>query len=130
MNIFFKFMLAGVVLLAAATGTEVVDVVEVMGDVTERAQDIAREAGAKRVVPLQVSAPFHCALMQPAQRRLATDLDAIDFRDARIPLVNNFEASVVTQAADVRTRGSGDESSASARGCTAASPMKDKVKPQ
>jgi len=68
----------------------------------ERAQDIAREAGAKRVVPLPVSAPFHCALMHPAQQRLAADLEATAMRDPRIPLVNNFEAAVVTDAAAVR----------------------------
>ncbi len=68
----------------------------------ERAQDIAREAGAKRVVPLQVSAPFHCALMSPAQQRLRADLDAIEIRDPRIPLVNNFEAAAVSDAAAVK----------------------------
>ncbi len=68
----------------------------------ERAQDIAREAGAKRVVPLQVSAPFHCALMRPAQQRLSVDLEATAVRDPKIPLVNNFEAAVVRDAASVR----------------------------
>lgn len=68
----------------------------------ERAQDIASQAGAKRVVRLQVSAPFHCALMQPAQQRLGADLEAIEFRAPRIPLINNFQAAVVTNAAEVR----------------------------
>ncbi len=68
----------------------------------ERARDIAREAGAKRVVPLQVSAPFHCALMSPAQQRLGADMDAIEIRDPRIPLVNNFEAATVSDATAVK----------------------------
>lgn len=68
----------------------------------ERAQEIAREAGAKRVVALPVSAPFHCALMQPAQQRLGADLESTAIQDPRIPLVNNFEAAVVTDAAAVR----------------------------
>ena len=68
----------------------------------ERAQDIAREAGAKRVVPLAVSAPFHCALMEPAQRRLGADLERTTFRDPKIRLVNNFAAEVVASADHVR----------------------------
>lgn len=68
----------------------------------ERAREIAREAGAKRVVALPVSAPFHCALMQPAQQRLGADLESTSIQTPRIPLVNNFEAAVVTDAAAVR----------------------------
>src|SRR3954454_15644362 len=46
-----------------------------------RAAELARTAGARRAVLLPVSAPFHCALMQPAQERLRADLDATEFRD-------------------------------------------------
>ena len=61
----------------------------------ERAMELAKAAGAKRAVPLPVSAPFHCPLMKPAQERLRVDLDATEFRDLRVPLVNNWQASEV-----------------------------------
>lgn len=71
-------------------------------EAVERAQDLAREAGAKRVIPLQVSAPFHCALMGPAQQRLQADLDAAAVADPSISVVNNWQAAVVDDAAAVR----------------------------
>jgi [acyl-carrier-protein] S-malonyltransferase len=57
-----------------------------------RASELAREKGAKKVVPLQVSAPFHCALMQPAQERLAEVLKTIEVQDPRFPIVSNVSA--------------------------------------
>jgi [acyl-carrier-protein] S-malonyltransferase len=68
----------------------------------KRAMDLAKAAGAKRVVPLQVSAPFHCALMKPAQDRLRADLDAATFQELRIPLINNWQAKEVRTAAEAR----------------------------
>ena len=67
-----------------------------------RANELAKAAGAKRTVPLPVSAPFHCALMEPAQRRLKADLDAAEFKDLAIPLVNNVDAAVVRSGAEAR----------------------------
>ncbi len=64
----------------------------------ERAGVLLREAGAKRVVMLPVSAPFHCALMQPAQDRLAPLLKEIMFEDARIPVIPNTLAAAVSAA--------------------------------
>ncbi len=68
----------------------------------ERAMELAKAAGAKRVVPLPVSAPFHCPLMQPAQQRLRVDLDATEFRDLEMPLINNWQAAEVRTGAEAR----------------------------
>ncbi|HYL73815.1 MAG TPA: ACP S-malonyltransferase [Bryobacteraceae bacterium] len=67
-----------------------------------RAAELAKAAGAKRAVMLPVSAPFHCSLMKPAQQRLAADLDATEFRDLAVPLVNNWEARAIRTGADAR----------------------------
>jgi [acyl-carrier-protein] S-malonyltransferase len=58
----------------------------------ERAGARARELGAKRVIPLPVSAPFHCALMKPAEDRLAPDLRALRVYNPRVPVVANVDA--------------------------------------
>jgi len=71
-------------------------------DAGERAMDACEEAGAKRAIRLPVSAPFHCALMAPAQERMAADLARIPFRDPEIPLVNNVDARMVRTAAECR----------------------------
>jgi [acyl-carrier-protein] S-malonyltransferase len=57
-----------------------------------RAGERAKAAGAKRIVPLQVSAPFHCALMKPAEERLAPELRALPARDPHIPIVADVDA--------------------------------------
>ena len=56
-----------------------------------RASDRAKTLGAKRVIPLSVSAPFHCALMKPAEERLAPELRALTVQDPRIPVVANVD---------------------------------------
>jgi [acyl-carrier-protein] S-malonyltransferase len=68
----------------------------------ERAAALAKEAGAKRAVMLPVSAPFHCALMQPAQDRLAEDLRRLDFSAPKVPIVTNVDAALVTEAGPLR----------------------------
>jgi [acyl-carrier-protein] S-malonyltransferase len=68
----------------------------------ERALVLAGERGAKRAVPLQVSAPFHCSLMQPAADRLAADLLRLSFQTPRLELVCNVDAAVVKQAEAAR----------------------------
>jgi [acyl-carrier-protein] S-malonyltransferase len=68
----------------------------------ERAVALAKQRGAKMAVLLNVSAPFHCALMQPAADRLAQDLDAVAFRDLAMPLVSNADAGLVKDGAEAR----------------------------
>jgi [acyl-carrier-protein] S-malonyltransferase len=69
----------------------------------KRAIELAKAAGAKRGILLPVSAPFHCALMRPAQQRLLADLDAAEFRDLAFPLVNNWQARAIQTGAEART---------------------------
>jgi [acyl-carrier-protein] S-malonyltransferase len=67
-----------------------------------RAVELAKAAGAKRAIILPVSAPFHCSLMKPAQEKLKVDLDAAEFRDLAIPLVNNWQAREIRTGAEAR----------------------------
>lgn len=67
-------------------------------EAVQRASDILRVKGAKRVLPLPVSAPFHCRLMKPAQERLAAELAALEFADLEMPLINNVDAGEVRRA--------------------------------
>jgi len=67
-----------------------------------RAVELAKAAGARRAVILPVSAPFHCALMEPAQRRLAEDLAKTDFADLAVPLVNNWQAREIRSGVEAR----------------------------
>lgn len=71
-------------------------------DAVESASKLLKEAGAKRVVGLPVSAPFHSILMQPAALRLQTVLSNIDFHDAVIPVVVNVDGTVVTKGNRLR----------------------------
>src|ERR1039458_6020001 len=68
----------------------------------DRAIRLAHERGAKKAVSLPVSAPFHCALMQPAQDRLARDLGALSFQNPLCPVVCNVDAAVITSAEAAR----------------------------
>ena len=61
-----------------------------------------KEAGAKRVIPLEVSGPFHSSLMQPAADKLAQALAGVEFRDARVPVVANVNAQPVTSGKEIR----------------------------
>ena len=68
-------------------------------DAVARAGELAKSKGAKRVIPLPVSAPFHCALMKPAEERLAPELEALSMADPRIPVVANVDAEPKRDAA-------------------------------
>ena len=68
----------------------------------KRAVEIASQSGAKRAVILPVSAPFHCALMAPAQKRLEHDLRAANFAALKIPLITNVDAEAITTGDEAR----------------------------
>ncbi len=67
-------------------------------DAVDRACEILKERGAKRAVKLNVSAPFHCALMMPAQERLAEDLSGLAYGEFGCPIVHNVDAAVNSDA--------------------------------
>ncbi len=67
----------------------------------ERACEAAKQAGAKRALPLPVSAPFHSSLMQPAAQTLAKALEAIDIQSPHIPVLNNVDVAAPTQPAAI-----------------------------
>ncbi|SPE34330.1 Malonyl CoA-acyl carrier protein transacylase [Candidatus Sulfopaludibacter sp. SbA6] len=67
-----------------------------------RAIELAKAAGARRAMLLPISAPFHCALMVPAQQRLRADLDSTEFRDLACPLVNNWQAREICTGCEAR----------------------------
>ena len=95
-----------------AAGTDVVSAANLNGggqvviaghkDAVDRACAAAKTRGAKRAIPLSVSAPFHCALMQPAADRLASELARVDVKSPEVPVVSNVEASPNQDAARVK----------------------------
>ncbi len=68
----------------------------------ERAGEILKKAGAKRVLPLAVSVPSHCALMKPAAERLAEELAKIKFAAPRIPVINNVDVAAAEYPEEIR----------------------------
>jgi [acyl-carrier-protein] S-malonyltransferase len=68
----------------------------------QQAADLCKAAGAKRTVMLQVSAPFHCALMAPAQQKLMVDLEGIHFHDPAVPVAANVDARLINRDSDAR----------------------------
>jgi [acyl-carrier-protein] S-malonyltransferase len=71
-------------------------------EAVERAMELAKLAGAKRALPLPVSAPFHCALMRPAALAMEAALQRVTIRRPRPPLVANVEASAVDDPEAIR----------------------------
>ncbi|WP_158818010.1 ACP S-malonyltransferase [Methylocapsa sp. S129] len=68
----------------------------------ERAMELAKAGGAKRALPLPVSAPFHCALMQPAADAMAAALEGIEIKAPKAPLVANVSATALQDPAAIR----------------------------
>jgi [acyl-carrier-protein] S-malonyltransferase len=68
----------------------------------KRAVEIASQSGAKRAVILAVSAPFHCTLLTPAQKRLEADLRTVKFSTPRFPIITNVDAEAITSGDEAR----------------------------
>jgi len=90
--------------VVTAAGFNSPDQIVIAGHATavNRAVELAKAAGARRAILLPVSAPFHCALLKPAQDRMKPELDAIEFRDLTVPLINNWQAREVRTGAEAR----------------------------
>lgn len=71
-------------------------------DAVNFAGEELKKAGAKRVVPLPVSAPFHCSLMKPAKDAMEKYLENISIKDLSIPVINNIDAAVEKSSSEVR----------------------------
>ncbi|MFL1817250.1 ACP S-malonyltransferase [Pantoea agglomerans] len=71
-------------------------------EAVERAGAACKAAGAKRVLPLPVSVPSHCALMKPAADKLAVALESITFNAPAVPVINNVDVKAETDAAAIR----------------------------
>ncbi|MGE5614217.1 MAG: ACP S-malonyltransferase [Bacillota bacterium] len=78
--------------------------ISISGEVkaVEKAMELCLMKGAKRAVPLSVSAPFHCSLMKPAGERLEKELENIKFMDFKVPLVSNYTAQKVGSPEDIK----------------------------
>ena len=72
-------------------------------EAVEQVSAKALEAGAKKAVPLPVSAPFHSALMKPAEVKLQKELEQTEFFDLSIPVITNIEAQPITKGSDARS---------------------------
>ncbi|MGG0903569.1 ACP S-malonyltransferase [Bacillus subtilis] len=70
----------------------------------ELASELAKENGAKRAIPLEVSGPFHSELMKPAAEKLKEVLDACDIKDADVPVISNVSADVMTEKAEIKEK--------------------------
>jgi len=71
-------------------------------EAVDNACERLKASGVKRIIPLAVSAPFHCPLMQPAADQLKVALDKIEIKDATIPVVANVTADYVTKGAEIK----------------------------
>ncbi|MBI5182271.1 MAG: ACP S-malonyltransferase [Nitrospirae bacterium] len=68
----------------------------------QRAMELAKQKGAKKIVPLSVSVPSHCKLMEPVGKRLEAELNKIDIKNLSMPLINNADAKAITDSAELK----------------------------
>ncbi len=69
-----------------------------------KASEIAKEKGARRVIPLEVSGPFHSELMKPAADRMTKILDEIEISNATVPVIANVTAKEITSSAEIKSK--------------------------
>lgn len=69
----------------------------------DRVVVVAKEMGAKRALPLPVSVPSHCDLMKPAAEQLAEALKSVNFSDAKLPVINNVDVQIESDADNIRS---------------------------
>jgi [acyl-carrier-protein] S-malonyltransferase len=92
----------GEVLAPANYNSPVQTVISGSATAVDRAVKLARDRGIRQAIILPVSAPFHCSLMEPAQKKLAVELDKIEFKDLAFPLVTNVDAEPITKGEKAR----------------------------
>jgi [acyl-carrier-protein] S-malonyltransferase len=92
----------GLVVQAANLNSPGQTVISGAAAAVERASSLCKEKGARRAVPLPVSAPFHCALMQPAQEEVARVLSGITLSEPKIPVAANVTGGMISTAGDAR----------------------------
>lgn len=92
----------GEILSAANLNSPEQTVISGTAAAVRRAVEVASQTGAKRAVVLPVSAPFHCAMMKPAEIQLEKDLRATRFAALRFPLITNVDAEAITKGEEAR----------------------------
>jgi [acyl-carrier-protein] S-malonyltransferase len=92
----------GAVVSAANYNSPEQTVISGQAAAVEEAAALCRQRGARKAVLLPVSAPFHCALMKPAQERLKVDLDGLEFAPAQTPIATNADAALASAPADLK----------------------------
>jgi [acyl-carrier-protein] S-malonyltransferase len=92
----------GEVLAPANYNSPVQTVISGSAMAVDRAVKLAKERGIHQAIILPVSAPFHCSLMAPAQKKLAVELDKIEFKDLAFPLVTNVDAEPIIKGEKTR----------------------------
>lgn len=91
---------SGRVVVAANYNSPEQTVISGHADAVGKASKVAEESGAKRVVPLKVSAPFHSPLMEPAAEKMQEYFERVTFNDASCPVISNVDAEPHTEAGD------------------------------
>jgi [acyl-carrier-protein] S-malonyltransferase len=92
----------GAVVSAANYNSPEQTVISGQAAAVEEAAALCRQRGARKAVLLPVSAPFHCALMKPAEEKLAAELAGLEFAPAQTPIATNADAALASAPADLK----------------------------